>query len=61
MAFIETLRPEKRGLVTHLIDAPTDTEYGWILELGPIVFLKIKGWRGEQITILKLFTKELVW
>jgi hypothetical protein len=55
IAFIETLRPEKRGLVTYLIDAPTDRTYGYIIELGPITIFKITGWHGERFTGFKFF------
>jgi hypothetical protein len=61
LGFIETLRPEKHGLVTKLIDTPTDVTYGWFVELGPLTIFKIKGWRGGAITIVKFFSKEIVW
>jgi hypothetical protein len=61
MAFIETLRQEKHGLVTLLIDAPTDVTYGWIFELGPLVIFKITGFKGERATIVKIFQREFVW
>jgi hypothetical protein len=61
MAFIETLRPEKHGLVTRLIDPISGAAYGWIFELGPVTILRIKGWRGERITVFKFFEREFVW
>jgi hypothetical protein len=30
MGVIESLRPERRGLITYLIDSPTDVTYGYI-------------------------------
>lgn len=61
MAFIETLRKEKQGFVTHLIDSPTDRTYGYIIELGPITILKITGWHGERFTGCKFFKHEFLW
>jgi hypothetical protein len=61
MGFIESLRPEKRGLVTYLIDSPTEVTYGYAFELGPVTILKITGWCGERITVIKFFEREFVW
>jgi hypothetical protein len=61
MTFVETLRKEKHGFVTHLIDSPTDRAYGYIIELGPITIFKITGWRGERITVFKFFKHEFLW
>lgn len=61
MGFIESLRPEKRGLITYLIDSPTDVTYGYIFQLGPVTIVRITGWRGERITVFKFFEREFVW
>jgi hypothetical protein len=61
IAFIETLRAEKRGLVTWLIDSPTDVTYGYIFQLGPVTILKITGWHGERFTGFKFFKHEFLW
>jgi hypothetical protein len=61
LGFIETLRPEKRGLVTHLIDPISGAAYGWIFELWPVTMLRVHGWRGERITVVKIFEREIVW
>jgi hypothetical protein len=59
--FIETLRAEKHGLVTYLIDSPTDVTYGYIFQLGPVTILKITGWRGERFIGFKFFKQEFLW
>jgi hypothetical protein len=59
--FIETLRAENRGLVTYLIDSPTNITYGYIFELGPITIFKITGWHGERFTCFKFFKHEFLW
>ena len=61
MAFIETLRQEKHGFLTRLIDAPTDVTYGYLIELGPITIFRITGWRGERVTVVKFMQREFVW
>jgi hypothetical protein len=61
IAFIESLRSEKHGFVTRLIDAPTDVTYGWIFELGPLVILKITGFKGERVTVVKFMQHEFMW
>jgi hypothetical protein len=61
IGFIESLRSEKHGLVTKLIDTPTDRAFGYLFELGPITIFKITGWRGEALTVVKVFSKEIVW
>jgi hypothetical protein len=59
--FIESLRPHKRGRITHLIEAYSDIEYGYIWEWGPIVYIDIHGWMGEHVRALKIFGKEFSW
>jgi hypothetical protein len=59
--FIETLRAEKHGLVTYLIDPPTSVIYGYIVGLGPLKVFKITGWHGERIAVVKFFGREFVW
>jgi hypothetical protein len=61
MGFIESLRVEKHGLVTYLIDSPTNITYGYIFELGPLTIFKITGWHGERITVIKVFEHEFLW
>jgi hypothetical protein len=61
IGFIESLEQEKHGLVTYLIDGPSDVTYGWIFKCGPLVIVKIKGWEGEEVKIIKFFSKEIVW
>jgi hypothetical protein len=61
LGFIETLRPEKHGLVTRLIDPISGASYGYILQLWPVTILRIKGWRGERVTVFKFFESEFVW
>jgi hypothetical protein len=58
LGFIETLRPEKHGLVTRLIDPISGAAYGWIFELGPIALLKVTGWQGEKVAVIKIGRKE---
>jgi hypothetical protein len=60
IGFIETLRPEKHGLVTRLIDPISGAAYGWIFLLRPLAILRIKGWRGERITVFKFFKHEFL-
>jgi hypothetical protein len=60
LAFIESLRQEKHGLVTYLIDSPTDIIFGWIFKCGPLIIFKIRGWNGEKATIVNIFNKEFV-
>jgi hypothetical protein len=61
LAFIKTLRPEKHGLVTRLIDPISGAAYGHVFQLRPITILTITGWRGERITVFKFFEREFVW
>jgi hypothetical protein len=61
LGFIETLRPEKHGLVTRLLDPISGAAYGWIFELWPVTILRINGWCGERITVFKFFEREFVW
>jgi hypothetical protein len=61
MAFIETLRQEKHGLATRLIDPISGAAHGWIFELWPVTILRIDGWRGERIMVIKFFEREFVW
>jgi hypothetical protein len=62
MAFIETLKPIKRSLWrTDFVDPISRATYGWIFQFWPITILKITGWKGEQITVVKIFKREFVW
>jgi hypothetical protein len=62
MGFIETLKLEKRTMFrTEFVDPISRATYGWIFQLGPITILKITGWKGEQITAIKIFQLEFVW
>ena len=62
MAFLETLKLEKRTMWrTDFVDPISRATYGWIFQFGPITIFKITGWKGEQITVVKLFEREFVW
>jgi hypothetical protein len=61
LGFIETLRQEKHGIVTRLIDSLTEVTYGYLIELGPITIFKIMGFRGERVTVVKIFSYEYTW
>jgi hypothetical protein len=58
MAFIETLRQEKHGFVTRLVDPISCATHGWVFELGPIALLKVTGWQGEKVAVVKIGRKE---
>lgn len=36
-------------------------DLGQIFELLPIAILKIIGWHGERIMVIKFFEREFVW
>jgi hypothetical protein len=59
--FIESLKPRKRRLTTYFVDPITGTTYGHIFRLWPVTILKITGWHGERITVVKFFEREFVW
>jgi hypothetical protein len=62
IGFLETLKLEKRTLWrTDFVDPISRATYGWIFECGPITISKITGWKGEQITVVKIFEREFVW
>jgi hypothetical protein len=61
LGFIESHKPVKRGFTTHLIDPVSNVQYGYIFQLWPITILKITGWHGERITVIKFFELEFVW
>jgi hypothetical protein len=62
MGFIETLKLEKRSLFrSDFVDPISRVTYGWIFQFWPLTILKITGWKGEQITVIKIFEREFVW
>jgi hypothetical protein len=62
MAFIETLKLEKRSLWRKdFVDLISRDTYGYVFQLWPIAVMKITGWHGERITVIKFFEWELVW
>ena len=62
MAFIETLKPERRSLLrTDFVDPISRDTYGYVFCLWPITVLKIKGWEGEKLTAVKIGKREWTW
>lgn len=62
MAFIETLKLERRSLWRKdFIEPVSGATYGYIFKLWPITILRITGWHGERITVLEFFEREFVW
>jgi hypothetical protein len=62
LGFFETLKPIKRSLWrTDFIEPYSFDTYGFIFKFWPITYLKITGWRGERITVIKFFEREFVW
>jgi hypothetical protein len=61
IGFSESLRQEKNGFITRLIESPTNKVYGHLFEFGPVMIFKIKGWHGESLTIVRVFSKEIMW
>ena len=62
MAFIETLKLERRSLWRKDFVEPISRDtYGYIFKFWPITILKITGWHGERITVFKFFEREFVW
>jgi hypothetical protein len=60
IGFIATLKPEKRRFTTYLIDPISQASYGYIFKFWPITILKITGWKGQQMTVVKIFEREFV-
>jgi hypothetical protein len=62
IAFIGTLKLKKRSMMrSEFVDPISGATYGHMFQLWPITVLKITGWHGEQITVIKLFEREFVW
>jgi hypothetical protein len=62
LGFFETLKPVKRSLWrTDFIEPYSFDTYGYIIKVWPITYLKIAGWHGERITVVKFFEREIVW
>jgi hypothetical protein len=62
LGFIESLKLKKRHpWRKDFIDPISGATYGHILQLWPITILKITGWRGERITVIKFFDREFAW
>jgi hypothetical protein len=61
LGFFETLKRVKRSLWrTDFIERHSFDTYGFIFKFWPITYLKITGWRGERITVIKFFEREFV-
>jgi hypothetical protein len=62
IAFIESLKLKKRNMWhREFVDPISGATYGHIFKLWPVTILKITGWRGERITVIKFFEREFVW
>jgi hypothetical protein len=62
MAFIETLKPQKRSwLRTDFIDPISRSNYGFIIHIWPVTILKVVGWHGETIKAVKIGKREWSW
>ena len=61
LGFIESLKPRKRRFTTYFVDPISGATYGHIFQLWPVTILKITGWHGERITVIKFFEREFVW
>lgn len=62
MGFIGTLKPmHHRRFSYDLVDPISGASYGWVFEFGPITILKVMGWHGEKLSVVKIFQKEFVW
>jgi hypothetical protein len=46
---------------TDFVDPISRDTYGFIFRFWPISIMKITGWHGEQIAVLKIFEREFVW
>jgi hypothetical protein len=62
MEFFLSLKLRKRNVFTNeFVDPISRATYGWIIQFWPVTILKITGWKGEQITVVKIFEREFVW
>lgn len=62
MGFLEMLRPTKRTMfTTEFIDPISDISYGYRFKFGPFEVLKIAGWMGETLKVVKFGKREWVW
>lgn len=62
LGFIQSLKLKRRNKwSTDFVDPISGGTYGFIFELWPVTILKITGWHGEQITVIKFFEREFVW
>jgi hypothetical protein len=62
IGFIETLKLERRSIFRcDSVEPHSRSSYGFIFKCGPVPYLKVIGWMGETISVLKLFGKEIVW
>jgi hypothetical protein len=50
MAFIETLKLERRSIFrSDFVEPYSRGNYGFIFKLGPVSYLKVVGWMGKTI------------
>ena len=62
LEFIETLKLERRSLWrTEFLEPYSGVSYGYIIKVWPITYLHIIGWQGEQLTAIKIGTREWTW
>jgi hypothetical protein len=62
LGFITSLKLRRRYIfINEFVDPINSATYGWIFQCGPIAVMKITGWKGEQITVVKIFEREIVW
>jgi hypothetical protein len=62
ITFIESLKLKKSNLWhSEFVDPISGATHGYIFQPWPMTILKITGWHGERITVIKLFEREFVW
>jgi hypothetical protein len=62
LGFIETLKPQKRSMWrTEFVEPYSLEVYGYIIKFWPVTILRVTGWHGETISVVKMFNKEIVW
>jgi len=62
LGFIASLKPAHRRRFSYeLVDPFSGHAYGWVFEFGPLTILKVMGWHGEKLNVVKIFSREWVW
>jgi hypothetical protein len=62
LGFIASLELRQRYIFTNeFVDPISRATHGWIFQFWPVTMMKITGWKGEQITVVKIFDREFVW